>query len=209
MLNNRLLLATLFLALLLLGCGGGALSLTEYVDRINAAAEPAGQRGAALLAEAEEVTDFTPQVLQAGLERGLREIRIPLQEAVSDIEPPGQVAELHDLMWGWHAEFISVETALAARAGEAPDTAEGWESLSESSEMRAYREALTDGKQGCADFQSELDATEGRGAFAETPWLPSELKEIVTAALGCEWFPEHPEDVYRYPPPIPDQGSSE
>lgn len=202
--NNRLILAALSLALLLLGCGGGGLSLTEYVDQINAAAEPAGRRGAELIAEAEEITDFTPQILQAGLERGLREIRIPLQEAVADIEPPEQVAELHSLMWGWHSEFISIETALAARAGEAADTAAGWEALSESSEMAAYRDALAVGKQGCADFQSDLDATEGRGAFAETPWVPSELKEIVTAALGCEWFPEHPEDVYRYPP-IPDQ----
>jgi hypothetical protein len=188
------------LALALFGCSGGEVSLTEYVDQINAAAEPASRRGAELIAEAEAVTDFTPQLLQTGLDRGLQEIRIPLQEAVEDIDPPDQISELHDLMWEWHAEFIAVEGALAARAGEAADTAAGWEALSDSTEMAAYRNALAAGKRACTAFQSELDATEARGAFAETPWIPGDLKEIVNAVLGCEWFPEHPEDVFRYPP---------
>jgi hypothetical protein len=26
------------------------------------------------------------------------------------------------------------------------------------------------------------------------------MKEVVEAVLGCAWFPEDPEDVYRYPP---------
>lgn len=176
------------------------MSLTEYVNQVNAATDPASRRGAELIAEAEAVTDFTPQVLQAGLERSLHEIRIPLQEAVEDIDPPDQVEHLHDLMWQWHADFITVETALAARAGKAANTAAGWEALSESAEMVAYRDALETGKQVCTELQSDLDATEARGAFAETPWIPGELKEIVNTALGCEWFPKHPENVYRYPP---------
>jgi hypothetical protein len=200
MAHTRSPVATLFLALVLLGCSGGELSLTEYVDQINASAEPASRRGAELLAEAAAVEDFTPQVLQAGLERGLREIRIPLQEAVEDIDAPDQVVDLHDLMWQWHADFITVEAALAARAGEAADTPADWEALSNSPEMAAYREALATGKQVCAEFQSVLDATEARGAFSETPWIPGELKEIVDAVLGCEYFPEDPQDVYRYPP---------
>ncbi len=39
-------------------------------------------------------------------------------------------------------------------------------------------------------------ATEARGAFADTPWLPGELKEIVSALLGCDVYPEHPEDTF-------------
>ena len=50
-------------------------------------------------------------------------------------------------------------------------------------------------------LQAELDATVERGVFADTPWIPSELKEVVDIVLGCDGFPEHPEDVYRYPPP--------
>ena len=67
--------------------------------------------------------------------------------------------------------------------------------------MAAYRAAIAEGKQVCTGFQADLDATAERGVFTDTPWVPGELKEVVEAVLGCQWFPEHPEDVYRYPPP--------
>ncbi len=201
MADKRSVLVALCVTLLFGGCGGGEMSLTEYVERINAVAEQASQKGAELLSEASQITDFTPQILQAGLERGLREIRIPLQEGVDAIEPPDQVADLHYLLWNWHAGFISVEEALAARAGIAEHTEAGWEALSESPEMAAYRAAIGEGKDLCDGFQAKLDTTAERGVFADVPWLPSELTEIVEAALGCEWFPENPEDVHRYPPP--------
>lgn len=198
--TNRRFILGLSLTLLLCGCGGDEMSLTDYVARVNAIAERAGQRGAELIAEGAQVEDFTPQHLQAGLERGLREIRIPLQAEADAIEPPEQVAELHRLMWGWHARFIPIEEALAARAATAADTAADWEALSDSPEMAAYRAAIAAGKQVCSDFQAKLDATADRGTFAATPWIPGEMKEVVEAVLGCAWFPEDPEDVYRYPP---------
>jgi hypothetical protein len=183
------------------GCSDGEMSLNEYVERLSAATDPAIQKGEELVAESEQISDFTPQHLQAGLERALREIRVPLQKAADAVEPPEAIADLHYLMWHWHARFISIEEALAARASIAADTATGWEELSDSHEMAAYRAQLTEGKQVCSDFQAELDATEERGVFADTPWIPSEMKEVVERVLGCVWFPEHPEDVYRYPPP--------
>jgi hypothetical protein len=36
-------------------------------------------------------------------------------------------------------------------------------------------------------------------AFADTPWIPSQLKEIFEVALGCDGYPANPEDVYRPP----------
>jgi hypothetical protein len=199
MIVRRTALMTLSLVLLLGACGG-EMSLTEYVERMNSVADEAGRKGEELFSEADLLIEFTPQILQGGLERGLREIRIPLQEGVDAIDPPEQVADLHNLMWGWHARFISIEEALAVRAGAAEHTDAGWEELSDSPEMAAYRSAIAEGKQVCIDFQDDLDATAERGVFSDNPWLPGELKEVVTAALGCEWFPEHPEDVYRYPP---------
>jgi hypothetical protein len=177
------------------------MSLTEYVERLNAIADPATRRGAELVAEAAQISDFTPQHLQAGLERGLREIRVPLQEGADAIEPPDSIADLHYLLWDWHAEFISIEEALATRAGTAADTAAEWEALSDSPEMAAYRAQLAEGKQVCSEFQSELDARAEGGGFAIESWLAAELEEIGKAVVGCESFPEHPEDVYRYPPP--------
>lgn len=181
-------------------CGSGEMSMTEYGERIDALATEASERAEELFGDTFGMTDVTPQQLQAGLEKGSREIRIPLQEAVDDIDPPPQIAELHDDMWNWHSDFISVEEVLAVRVGETEHSIEGWTSLSESPEMAAYRSAIAEGKQICADFQDRLDATAMRGAFADTAWLPAEMKEAVEAALGCQWFPDDPGSVYRYPP---------
>ena len=200
MVSRRCLPLALSLALALSGCGNGEMSLTEYVERINAVENQASQRGAELIAEAEQVgDDLAPQDLQAGLERA-RVIRLDIKEATDDIEPPEQIAELHHLIFDWHTEFITIEEALAKRAGVAADTAADWEDLSNSPEMAAYRAAIADGKQICSGFQAKLDATAERGVFADMPWIPSEMTEVVDAVLGCAWFPENPEDVYRYPP---------
>jgi hypothetical protein len=191
----------LYIALGMTACGGGEISLTEYTELINDAATEAGERATQLTEEGVLGGDVSPQEVEAGIGRGLAEIRIPLQEAVDAIVPPEQVAELHALLWSWHADFIAIETTLAGRIGETPDTEAGWTALSESTEMAAYRASIAEGKQVCLDFQAQLDETEARGAFEDVPWLPNELSEVVNAALGCEWFPDDPESVYLYPPP--------
>jgi hypothetical protein len=193
------------LVLMVAGCGGGEISLTEYVEDINATVNRASQRysdlvtspqGAVLVAEGAQLTDFTPQDLQVALGR-VREIEAEVEEGVDAIEPPEQVADLHNLLFDFDDDFISSQEALAARAG----TAAGWEELSESPEMAAYRAALAKDKQECAESQAELNTiAERREIFADEPWIPGELKEIFEAVLGCEGYPEHPEDVYRPSP---------
>ena len=131
----------------------------------------ASEQGEALAAEAEEIVDFTPQDLQAVLEQA-RVIRIEVNEAIDHIEPPEQISDIHNLIFDWHEEFITIEEALAVRAGTTPHTAAGWTELSDSPEMAAYRAAIAEGKQVCIDFQSRLDATEERGVFSDTPWIP-------------------------------------
>jgi hypothetical protein len=34
-------------------------------------------------------------------------------------------------------------------------------------------------------LQSRLDATAEREIFAEVPWLPGEMKEVVSLIVGC------------------------
>ena len=82
---------------------------------------------------------------------------------------------------------------LAARAG----TATTWSELSETPEMAAYREAVAGDKQACLEIQAELDATAERGIFADTPWVPTELQEVIDVVVGCSAFPEDPYDLYR------------
>ena len=193
------------LALLVAACGGGEMSLTDYVASINATVDRASQQysdlvtspqGEVLVAERAQLTDFTPQDLQVALGR-VREIEAEVEEAVGAIEPPEQVADLHNLLFDFDDDFISSQEALAAGAGTAAD----WEEFSESPEMAAYRAALAKDKQECAESQAELNTiAERREIFADEPWIPDELKEIFEVVLGCEGYPEHPEDVYRLSP---------
>jgi len=206
---NRFIPLALSVVFLLVGCGGGEMSMTEYVDRINTIFERGLERYEPLATSPEglvlivgqgshlgltdqgvELSDFTPRDLQVALVQ-VAEIQAEALEAAADIEPPEQIADLHRL---YFRELPIAE--LAARAGTAAD----WYELSESAEMAAYREALAADNQVCAEFQSKLDATADRGVFVDTPWVPGELKEIVNYALGCDSLPANPEDVYR---PLP------
>lgn len=180
------------------------MSLTEYVDSLNAIVEQArqeyqelavGTAGGVLVAEPDQLSEFSPQDLQTALER-VRQIEARVDEATAAIDPPEPVAELHNLFFDFDSGFITAQEALATRAGTAVD----WNELSNTPEMIAYRTALAEDKQSCIDSQAEVNAIgERREAFAETPWIPAELKEIFEIALGCDGYPEHPEDVYRPP----------
>lgn len=185
------------------GCGGDdEMTLTEYVEQVNAILDRGMQQyevlvatpqGEVLVADTGQIRSFTTQEFQAALQR-VAAIQAEALEDANAIEPPEQIAEIHSLFF----RELPIE-ALAARAG----TAAEWDELSDSPEMAAYRTALVGDKQVCADFQAQLDATAGRGVFADTPWIPGEMKEIVEAAIGCGSLPEDPENMYRPPPVTP------
>lgn len=196
-------------SLLIASCGGSEMSMTEYVDELDAVFDRGIARyeelitspeGRVLVAgqgehlgfdsEGAELSDFTPWELHIALEQ-VAEIQTEAVAAAGAIDPPEEIEELHAL---YFRELPIAE--LAARAA----TAEDWHELSESEEMAAYRAGLAADNEVCAEFQEALDATAARGAFEGTPWIPAELKEIVDYALGCSSLPQNPEDVYRPPP---------
>jgi len=204
---RRFVTSIVCVALLTSGCGGGELSLPEYVEELNAIVDRARQQyealiatpqGAVLVAEGAQLANFTPQDLQAAFEQ-LKTVELEVQEATEAMEPPEQIADLHNFFFDFDDDsFVSAQDVLAARAGTAAD----WEELSATPEMAAYRTALAADKETCNDFEAELDATEQRGVFDETPWIPGELKELVALVIGCAGYPENPDDVYR-PVPTP------
>ncbi len=209
MLNKLWVPVTLWVSLLLVSCGGGELTMSEYVDAVDAifargieryeavVVSPQGQvlivgQGEHLgfTGQGAQLTDFTPQDLSVALEQ-VAGIQAEALEAAAAIEPPDQIADIHAL---YFRELPIAE--LAARAATAAD----WYELSDSPEMEAYRVALAGDSQVCIEFQATLDATADRGVFADTPWMPGELTEIVDYALGCSALPQNPEDAYRPPP---------
>ena len=204
---RRLVLGGAWLALLISACGGSEMTMTEYVDSLNAIVDQARQQyeelaasaeSGVLAAERDELVEFAPRDLQVALVR-VRQIEAFVDQSTSAIDPPEQIAELHNFFFDFDSEFISAQEALAVRAGTAID----WNELSNTPEMAAYRMALGEDKQSCIDAQAHVNAIGEQGeAFADTPWIPTELKEIFEVVLGCDGYPEHPEDVYR-PPATP------
>jgi hypothetical protein len=141
-----------------------------------------------LSAEGAELESFAPKDLQVGLDE-IGVIEAALLESAANVDPPEAVAEFHQLFFD--DTYTKAREALAARASTAAD----WVELSATPEMDAYRAAVARDKQLCVDVQADLDATAERAEFADTPWIPGELKEIVNAVLNCGAFPENPEDV--------------
>ncbi len=197
----------LSLLVMLGACGGATSPLTDYVESLNTIIEEARQQyealvespeGGVLVAEPGELAGFTPQDLQIALGK-VRIVEAGVEEATAAIDPPPQVADLHHRFFDFDSEFIAAQEALAERAESALD----WNELSETPEMAAYRAALAQDKQECVAAQAEVNAiAEGRESFADTPWIPAELKEVFEVAFACDGYPAHPEDVYR-PVPTP------
>ena len=119
-------------AMLMAACGGGEMSLTEYVERIDAIFARGIQRYEVLVASPEglvlivgqgphfgfddqgaSLSDFTPEDLHVALEQ-LAEIQAEALEAAATIDPPEEIAELHALYF----RELPI-AALAARAGTA------------------------------------------------------------------------------------------
>jgi len=190
------------LALSIAACGGGELSVADYVASLNSAVDTArgeyeslvtSPEGAVLIANGEQLAEYTPQDLQAAL-GALRDIEVGVEESIGAIQPPEEVADIHNYWFNFDSNFIPTQEALEVRAGTAAD----WDELSESLEMAAYRTALAKDKRVCAEFEAQLSTPEeDRDNLTDVPWIPSDMKQIVEAVLGCEGYPEHPEDVYR------------
>ena len=198
---SRLAAMALSMTLAASACGGDDLSLTEYVDEVQALVAAAGeqaadlyasQEGGVLAAEGAELESFAPQDLKVALE-GIGDIEAELLGKAAEIDPPSVVEEFHQLFFD--DTYTKAREALAARAATATD----WVELSATAEMEAYRAAVARDKQLCVDVQADLDATAERAEFADTPWLPAELKEVVDAVLGCGEFPDNPYDMFRAP----------
>jgi DNA-binding Lrp family transcriptional regulator len=161
--------------------GNGQLSLTDYVERVNTMTADGRAQAERLYVDYRALAAPTVDDLATMLDQVLA-IRVEVHKELVDLgEPPDQIAELHAAIVDWHAAAIDVERALATRAGQVSS----WEELERSAELEAYKVMGAEGLMVCRELQAKLDATEARVVFADTPWIPGEMKEVVDAVLGC------------------------
>jgi hypothetical protein len=171
------------LVLLATGCGGGALTLSEYSEQGSAVTAEVEERIVALDAELDTLPS-SPEGAASYWERRL-EARIRSMEGLDALDPPVAVAELHDAGLDLYAELIAAEGALAlvVSSSGTPSGPDEWWETAEGEAVRAVEAEIVE---FCRAFQAHYDETIDRMISADVPWIPSEMKEIVRIDIGCQ-----------------------
>lgn len=179
--RTRITLGGLSIMLALAACGSDQLSLPKYVDELNVTIEDGRDQIEPLYSEFLSSGEPTLEGMRSLLDQEVA-IRAEIQDEFAQLKAPDQVAELHNALVNWHGEMIEAQKLLGSRAASATT----WSEFEQSAEFRNFDAVMEEGLEGCLEFQAQLDATEARGVFSDTPWIPGELKEVVDAALGCD-----------------------
>ena len=108
-------------------------------------------------------------------------VRTDLQNGLTYLNPPEELADFHADLVELLSRILAAQEAWAARA----ETAGSLDELQTSSEAIAYWNLDADMGPLCLEIQSKLDATADREIFAEVPWIPGEMKEVVGLVVGC------------------------
>jgi hypothetical protein len=162
--------------LLLLGCGGGTLSMTEYAESLDLLASDLGGK---LEAMDVRVTE-TPTVDEARLVLGeALAARTEFQESLTELDPPRELAAIHNDLVDLGARIITVQGAFAAQAA----TATSLDELLNSTESEAYQAVQIELFEPCHDLQARIDAI---ADLAGIPWIGIGTgREVIRVAFGC------------------------
>lgn len=176
---KRLAASVLMLALALSACGGES-SLTEYAAELESAVAHMNGRLDELDAALGETADLE-QIRQYANERVAA--RYAFVVVLENLEPPSEVAELHDAAQDVMGRLADAESALADYVNEADDAVavgDLWATPLGVAARTADQESI----ELCLAAEERLD-TQERSELAGVPWIPSELKEVVVVAFGC------------------------
>jgi len=169
-------------AVVLAACGGSSLTLAEYSSQTAAVL---GRVDSRLDAHAEDFFS-SPASLEGTL--AYLEDRVggyhELVDGINELNPPEQVADLHEALQEILEKLLETETVRLAFAGTITSVAD-LDQVWEGPEAQAVREAELEAIAICFAAQAQVDATADREAFADTPWIPPEMREVVVAAFGC------------------------
>lgn len=170
------------LAVILVACGGGPLTLQEYGAQAEDLVATVSVRIDDLDADLEsyaQTADGTQDYWDNRLDA-----RAQFLKGLQNLNPPEIAVELHEVVVELFDRLNTAEEALAARVAtmEPGIGAGAWWDTSEGRAAAAVDEEVT---AICYVAQGEFDKTEDRSAFADMPWIPPEMKEAVRVAFGC------------------------
>lgn len=184
----RLVLVAVCLFLVLAGCGGSEMTEGQYAQEMEALSTALYAEAERLASEvlAEETPSGIPPA--ANLQdayRGIAAAYRDFRDGVSAIDPPSDIAELHDELVDMATRLASTSEALSAKVDEFED-GDDWDALMRTQEARASEAVQEEIVGFCQERQAELDATADREGLSDVPWIPPEMQEVILVAFGCE-----------------------
>ena len=108
-------------------------------------------------------------------------IRTDLQNNLTDMDPPEALADFHGDISEQLGRILAATEAWTVRA----ETATSLDELETSPEALAYWDLDAEMRPLCFELQSSLDSTAEREVFDEVPWIPGDMKEVVSLVMGC------------------------
>lgn len=161
---------------------GGELSITEYAAQAEALV-------AEMEADFAEI-DATWEAQQPTKDGALRyweerlQIRDEFLEGVESLKPPAEVADQHAAALDVFGRITEADRALAARVAALDDVTAHREWL-ETAEGQTSLAVLEDVYAFCRASQADYDETAEREPLGDVPFIPPELKQVVSVAFGC------------------------
>ncbi len=170
------------LVLLVAGCGDGELSMADYATQVESLLTSMNGRIDALDVEERSQTSTLESA------RNFWETKVVARQEFIDglesIEPPEEAAEMHGAALGLVTRLKDADEAVAELVGMM-ETERELRLLDESAEFLATEVVDEEALALCRAAQAEFDSTADREVFGDTPWIPSELREVIDVAFGC------------------------
>ncbi len=174
--------AALALLVMVAGCGGDHLSLTEFGEETETLGAVMAVEMGALDSEMESLAS-TVDGTKSYWDQRMR-IRTGFLDDLRALKPPDEAVELHLIVIDVFAGLVDAERALADSVvgSETASTPSQWWSTPEAEAARTADAALAG---MCEIVQSAFNETQSRDVLSETPWIPSDVKEVVRVAFHC------------------------
>jgi hypothetical protein len=171
----------ILLLLLVTACGGNP-TLADYAEEIETLVIELNREVDALDAQREARGPSVEGEVEYWESRTTA--RRQFYDGLDALDPPGDLAEMHDLALDIMRRYTAAEEALAAKARELEDLA-GIAALWASAEMTRWEAVDEESRVICLIAQQEFDETQQRAELGDLPWIPGDMKETVRVAFGC------------------------
>lgn len=171
-----------WLSLILLACGSGTLTISQYATQAQQLVAELETQFDALDAEWESQAPTLE-----GAEHyweGRLAVRTEFLDGVRALDPPSEVEDLHATAVDLFASIEAADRAVAARVATFETITEHWQWV-DTPEGQAADAILEEVFAFCRASQAGFDATRQRESLDDVPWLPSEASEVVSVAFGC------------------------